>query len=64
MRKDRAEEQLPLRNLLEDRSYRIGLRIMSLEYYIASLQGLHDDLAILFGQNEGEVCFCGWSCDL
>ena len=55
MRKDRAEEQLPLRNLLEDRSYRIGLRIMSLEYYIASLQGLHDDLAILFGQNEGEV---------
>ena len=46
---------LPLRNLLEDRSYRIGLRIMSLEYYIASLQGLHDDLAILFGQNEDQV---------
>jgi len=46
---------LPLRNLLEDRSYRIGLRIMSLEYYIDSLQGLHDDLATLFGQDEGEV---------
>ena len=46
---------LPLRNLLEDRSYRIGLRVMSLEYYIASLQGLHDDLATLYGQNEDQV---------
>ena len=46
---------LPLRNLLEDRSHRIGIRVMSLEYYIASLQGLHDDLVTLFGQDEGEV---------
>ena len=39
---------LPLRNLLEDRSQRIGLRIMSLEYYIASLEALRIDLGELF----------------
>lgn len=39
---------LPLRNLLEDRSHRIGLRIMSLEYYIASLEALKTDLGEVF----------------
>ena len=36
---------LPLRNLLEDRSHRIGLRIMSLEYYISSLQSLRSGIS-------------------
>jgi hypothetical protein len=43
---------LPLFNLLEDRSHRIRLRVMSLEYYIASLQALQKDLAELFGNKE------------
>ena len=43
---------LTLFNLLEDRSHRIGLRVMSLEYYIASLQALQKDLAELFGNKE------------
>ncbi len=42
---------LPLRNLLEDRSHRIGLRIMSLEYYVASLQSLQSELAARFNAN-------------
>ena len=43
---------LPLRNLLEDRSHRIGLRIMSLEYYISSLQSLQSELANQFNTND------------
>ena len=43
---------LPLRNLLEDRSHRIGLRIMSLEYYISSLQSLRSELANQFNTND------------
>ena len=39
-----SDFDLPLRNLLEDRSHRIRLRIMSLEYYITSLEALRSEL--------------------
>ncbi len=39
-----SDFDLPLRNLLEDRSHRIHLRIMSLEYYITSLEALRSEL--------------------
>ncbi|MGB2243340.1 MAG: hypothetical protein ACPHX5_02565, partial [Flavobacteriaceae bacterium] len=38
-------KDLQLKNLIEDRSYRIELRVMSLEHYIQSLYSVREDLA-------------------